>query len=145
MSSLRLIVPRSSKYRQGDLIDVRDQKHYARHHSDLVEVVEASEAKAERAEVEAREAAEAEQARIDAEVEAAAEEEALAEAECEEEPPADKILDPGQKVEASGQYVQIAGNNRVMLEGDEWTLVEGEPAPPTMEAGWRWKLVDATK
>lgn len=51
----------------------------------------------------------------------------------------------GETVKISGQYVQIARNNRIMLDGREATLVAGEPAPPTAEDRWRWKLVDATK
>jgi len=54
-------------------------------------------------------------------------------------------IGPGETVKISGQYVQMARNGRIMLDGREATLVAGEPAPPTEREGWRWKMVDATK
>jgi len=52
---------------------------------------------------------------------------------------------PGETVKISGQYVQMARNGRIMLDGREATLVAGEPGPPTEREGWRWKMVDATR
>ena len=47
-------------------------------------------------------------------------------------------LTPGTKAPRSGQY-QMDRN------GPERTVTRGEPLPPTLKAGQRYKLVDPTK
>ena len=54
-----------------------------------------------------------------------------------------KTFSPGQKAEDSGQY-EIIGP-RGGRTGEERTVTEGEPLPPTPEAGQRYILVDKTK
>ncbi|MCX6759645.1 MAG: hypothetical protein NT012_03735 [Candidatus Nealsonbacteria bacterium] len=54
-----------------------------------------------------------------------------------------KTFSPGQKAEDSGQY-EIIGP-RGGRTGEERTVTEGEPLPPTPEAGQRYVLVDKTK
>jgi len=54
-----------------------------------------------------------------------------------------KTFSPGQKAEDSGQY-EIIGP-RGGRTGEERTITEGEPLPPTPEAGQRYVLVDKTK
>ncbi len=52
-------------------------------------------------------------------------------------------LKPGQQVERSGQY-EIVGP-RGGGTGEERTMAKGEKAPPTPEAGQKFRLVDPTK
>jgi len=54
-----------------------------------------------------------------------------------------KTFSPGQKAEDSGQY-EIIGP-RGGRTGEERTVTEGEPLPPTPEAGQRYVLADKTK
>ena len=53
------------------------------------------------------------------------------------------LLKPGQKVPQSGQY-EITGS-RGGGTGIERTVVEGEPMPPPLESGQRYRLVDPTR
>jgi len=50
---------------------------------------------------------------------------------------------PGQKAPRSGQY-EITGP-RGGSTGIERTVTKGEPLPPPLESGQRYKLVDPTK
>lgn len=56
---------------------------------------------------------------------------------------ADKLYSPGQIAEKSGIY-DITGPSGAGT-GQERTVVEGEPLPPTPEAGQRYRLIRATK
>ena len=50
---------------------------------------------------------------------------------------------PGKKVPRSGQYELTGRGGRGL--GREYTLVEGEPFPPTPKPGQSFRLVDKTK
>lgn len=50
---------------------------------------------------------------------------------------------PGEKAPRSGQY-EITGS-RGGGTGVERTVTRGEPLPPTLERGQKYKLVDPTK
>lgn len=54
-----------------------------------------------------------------------------------------KTFKPGQRAEDSGQY-EIIGS-RGGRTGEERTIVDGEPFPPTPKAGQQYLLVDKTK
>ncbi len=54
-----------------------------------------------------------------------------------------KQLNPGQKAPVSGQY-EILGP-RGGSTGKERTVVKGEPLPPPLEAGQKYRLTDKTK
>lgn len=54
-----------------------------------------------------------------------------------------KVFRSGQTAEQSGQY-EIIGR-RGGRTGEERTVTEGEPLPPTPEAGQCYILVDKTK
>ncbi len=53
-----------------------------------------------------------------------------------------KPLKPGQRAPRSGQYQKIGPRGG---KGDEVTVVNGEPLPPTQTKGTTFKLVDPTK
>lgn len=53
------------------------------------------------------------------------------------------LLKPGQRAPQSGQY-EITGP-RGGGTGDERTVTEREPMPPTPEPGQRYRLVDPTR
>ena len=50
---------------------------------------------------------------------------------------------PGKEVPQSGQY-ELTGRSGAGLS-DEYTLVRGEPFPPTRSKGQSFRLVDKTK
>jgi hypothetical protein len=52
-------------------------------------------------------------------------------------------LRSGQEAPFSGQYEMIGP--RGGLTGVERTVVKGEPLPPTLSAGQRYRLVDKTR
>lgn len=54
-----------------------------------------------------------------------------------------KTLKPGQKADDSGQY-EIVGP-RGGRTGEERTVTQGEPLPPTPKPGQYYILVDSTK
>ena len=54
-----------------------------------------------------------------------------------------KTLSPGVKAPASGQYAIIGP--RGGKTGIERTVVRGEPLPPTLESGQKYRLTDRTK
>jgi len=54
-----------------------------------------------------------------------------------------KYYKPGEKVPVSGQY-EIVGP-RGSRTGEERTVVQGEPFPPTPRSGQRYIIVDPTK
>jgi hypothetical protein len=53
-----------------------------------------------------------------------------------------KIIKPGQKTPASGQYRELGPRGGKMIEK---TMVKGHTAPPTEVKGASYKLVDRTK
>jgi len=55
----------------------------------------------------------------------------------------DNLLKPGETAPLSGQY-EITGP-RGGGTGVERTVTRGEPLPPTLESGQRFRLVDQTQ
>lgn len=55
----------------------------------------------------------------------------------------DDLFKPGETAPRSGQY-EITGP-RGGATGIERTVVRGEPLPPTLEPGQRFRLTDPTK
>ncbi|MDO5044568.1 MAG: hypothetical protein Q4E22_04650 [Coriobacteriia bacterium] len=53
------------------------------------------------------------------------------------------MLKPGTKCTKSGQYELIGPRGGSL--GREYTVVKGEPMPPTPKSGQGFRLVDATK
>jgi hypothetical protein len=54
---------------------------------------------------------------------------------------ADKLYKPGETAPLSGQY-EIVGSRGGNKGGQERTIVQGEPMPPTPASGLRYKMVD---
>lgn len=140
--ALRLIVTRHGKYTLGDIIEPRDAKHILKRYPQVVERVPEPVPPPETVLVPVLPPPEPEPEPVFDEPEEDPFEEEPEPEVYEEEP---VYIKPGETVEISGQYVQIAGNYHVMRDRDEATLVEGEPAPPTDRPGWRWRLEDATQ
>jgi len=55
-----------------------------------------------------------------------------------------QLLKPGNIASDSGQY-EIVGSRGGNAGGKERTVVQGEPLPPTPQAGQRYRLADKTK
>ncbi|NLE45577.1 MAG: YjzC family protein [Chloroflexi bacterium] len=56
----------------------------------------------------------------------------------------DDLLKPGEKAPDSGQYV-IVGPRGGDAGGQERTVVQGEPLPPTPKPGQKYRITDRTK
>ena len=140
---LRLTISRFGKYVKGDIIDVADEKHMRKRYPQTVEEIAEVEPPVSPPELIPGEPA----VGLPEEVPELPEPEGEPEVGISEPEPelGPKVLDPGERVAISGQYVQVARNHRVMNDAEEATLTAGEPAPPTDKEDWRWKLADATK
>ncbi len=55
------------------------------------------------------------------------------------------LVRPGQKVKVSGQYRLAQPDGTLLNDASEYTLVEGEPAPPAPRKGLVYVLVDASR